>query len=105
MWLRMEAVISACCKGYFVALEEYTLSTLLDSFAGVLGPSNPGRYLGMEYAPQDVLKELAVSVMCGNWDITGTSYTEDKDSVRAWARNTTRTLEQDTAFVTKTEWL
>lgn len=103
MWLRMEAVLSACCCGYFIQPDEDDIGTdLLNGFRAVLGPSFPGRFVGMRYTPQDALKELAISVICGNWDITGTSYEKDKVDARKWATTTTAALDGDQTFITKT---
>lgn len=103
MWLRMEAVLSTCCCGYFILPDEDDIGTdLLDSFRAVLGPSNTGRFLGMGYTPQDALKELAISVICGNWDISGTSFPQDKVDAREWAITVAAGLDGDQAFLAKT---
>lgn len=101
MWLRMEAVISVCCQGYVTDPSEEFQTELLSNFRGVIGPSRNGQYPGMRYSPEDALKELAVSVVCGNWDVALVSYAQDKIDASVWAEGVTSKLEDDLAFVSK----
>lgn len=102
MWLRMEAVLSTCCKGYFVSPGEEKQTALLANFRGVIGPSGNGQYPGMRYSVEDALKELAVSIICGNWDVTLTSFPQDKLDALDWASGVTQQLNIDVSFVQRT---
>lgn len=102
MWLRMQLCLSVCCKGYFPPMGQEVSWRLLDNFRSVLGPSISGHYVGMQYSPEDVLKELSISITLGSCDGTETDNPLDKSMARDWAHEMTSEIEQDEVFRCKT---
>lgn len=48
---------------------------------------------------EDVLKELSVSIMCGNWNVTLTSFRKDRIDPLDWASGVTQNLKAELSFV------
>lgn len=47
---------------------------------------------------EEVLKELSVSIICGNWDVTLTRFHKDKLDALYWASGVTQKLNDDVRF-------